>query len=749
MPPTRFCFAPLVALLAGSSVRAADIQKADVGIAEFLNVGSSWVGGEVPGADDIAVFDATMATAGNNQNRIGGDLTWRGIRVLDPRSVNVASGFGISASVTSGVHTGTLTLGADGIDMSAAVLPAAITTTGFSIGCALTLAADQTWRVPELAAAHDLGLLGSSNRPFNLGGRLLTKSGAGRLTLSSANVVTNGTIDVTEGSINFVNSFAGTSATSGINSIGADVTVRLGPGTSAGFARAPGGGDTAFLGRLRLEGATVNLNGFGLYTGQLNLRGIIDAAAGSSNVFTYTLASTSPLFLLPTISAPLTGTGTIAFRATTTRLDDRVQLAGDNGTFSGIVRIDAPSGNATLSLTSPAAGSSRATWDIAAANTLEIDTDSISLGALAGSGTLTMVNARTGSVTIGSGDFSGTLTNQPGSTLRLVKETTGTLLLMGPATHGGGTDVTAGTLIVAGSMTGAGGSLTVAPGATLAGSGHAGPQVAIAGTIAPGPEVATLTAGSLTFQPGAAIAWEVPNWSGTTWDRLAAATADIAATTAAPVVIRITTPSPAGFTETPRTFRLLTLTSPGSGFDPAKFTIDASALTAGSGTWSLVASGGAGPGAFSALDLVYTPATQNPWTAWLTASGLTGPDAAPDADPDRDGLANAIEFVVGGQPNPARPNADSSSLLPTPAFADGRFTFTWRHTAGAAAASPVVEAASDLAAGPWSPLADGTDGTIIRFTPNAFGQGIDGVTVSVPAPAAGGRLAMRLRAIIP
>jgi hypothetical protein len=66
------------------------------------------------------------------------------------------------------------------------------------------------------------------------------------------------------------------------------------------------------------------------------------------------------------------------------------------------------------------------------------------------------------------------------------------------------------------------------------------------------------------------------------------------------------------------------------------------------------------------------------YDAWATAKGLAGADAAFDADPDNDGIRNGLEFVLGGEPNPANPGANSSALLPKASQTAGNMSFTFK-----------------------------------------------------------------------
>lgn len=105
---------------------AATLQKADNSSA--LNDVASWSVGAVPGAADIASWNATVS--GANSTALGANLSWQGIAVSNP-----------GGSVSIG-GTNTLTLGTAGIDMSAALQ-------SLTISSNLSLATGaQIWNVP-------------------------------------------------------------------------------------------------------------------------------------------------------------------------------------------------------------------------------------------------------------------------------------------------------------------------------------------------------------------------------------------------------------------------------------------------------------------------------------------------------------------------------------------------------------------------------------------------------------------------
>src|SRR5688572_5024126 len=114
---------PLAAPLVGSIAlllpgMAADIQKANN--SDALNLTSSWTGGALPGINDVAVWDATSFTAGAlaSQPILGADASWFGIRIGNvPGAANAAT---TMVGIQNAGSANTLTIGAGGIDMSAA-----------------------------------------------------------------------------------------------------------------------------------------------------------------------------------------------------------------------------------------------------------------------------------------------------------------------------------------------------------------------------------------------------------------------------------------------------------------------------------------------------------------------------------------------------------------------------------------------------------------------------------------------------
>src|SRR5688572_9327075 len=109
-----------------------------------LNTGPSWVSGVVPGAGDVAIFDATLDLRTSANSPLGGDLTLAGIRVAGPTLGQMTNQNGIIISNAASANT--LTLGASGIDMSAAnAVP-------LQIQSKVLLTANQTWNVSDASA---------------------------------------------------------------------------------------------------------------------------------------------------------------------------------------------------------------------------------------------------------------------------------------------------------------------------------------------------------------------------------------------------------------------------------------------------------------------------------------------------------------------------------------------------------------------------------------------------------------------
>jgi autotransporter-associated beta strand protein len=127
------------------------------------------------------------------------------------------------------------------------------------------------------------------------------------------------------------------------------------------------------------------------------------------------------------------------------------------------------------------------------------------------------------------------------------------------------------------------------------------------------------------------------------------------------------------------------------------------------------------------------PSASTPFESWAGANGLAGADALPNADPDDDGLDNLIEFVLGGQPNPANPDANSSQLAPIVTEDDDNLVFTFRRTALSQTQPGIVSRAeySPTLSG-WTPAEDGVNGVSIVETTDHYGAGVDRVVVTIP-----------------
>ncbi len=166
MKITQLLTVCLTASCLASVATAANLTKANN--ANNLNLTTAWTGGVVPGAADIAVWDSTVT--GSVSNSMGASLSWSGVRISNP-----------GGAITIGANT--LTLGVDGIDMSAA-------TQNLSMSNAVTIGARyQNWNV---AAGRTLKVLALPSKPGTGGATegIVEFSTTGTITLGGAALAT-------------------------------------------------------------------------------------------------------------------------------------------------------------------------------------------------------------------------------------------------------------------------------------------------------------------------------------------------------------------------------------------------------------------------------------------------------------------------------------------------------------------------------------------------------------------------------
>ncbi len=177
----------------------------------------------------------------------------------------------------------------------------------------------------------------------------------------------------------------------------------------------------------------------------------------------------------------------------------------------------------------------------------------------------------------------------------------------------GGTAVSGGFLTANAALTSA---ITLQNGGTFSGNGS--------------------TTGNLAVQTGAILATRLANWNSPPAEFSAA---QLIATGATSWTVRLDATGLTGFTETTLTLPLVSTTGGLVNVSPAAIAIEVFGFP-GTGEWSLSTGG-------NALSLVYSP---DLYTIWSDGIPWNGMDSSPNADPDKDGIENLMEYGLGGNP---------------------------------------------------------------------------------------------------
>ncbi|MEI6676706.1 MAG: autotransporter-associated beta strand repeat-containing protein, partial [Verrucomicrobiota bacterium] len=361
----------------------------------------------------------------------------------------------------------------------------------------------------------------------------------------------------------------------------------------------------------------------------------------------------------------------------------------------------------------------------AAVNLNGVSQQVASLADSAGSGG-SLTNGGTDDVTLtisgnSSTSFGGVISNGATNRTALIKAGAGTLTLTGISTYTGTTNVSGGTLRVQGAL----GATATTVSATLAGNG-------------------SINAG-VSLLAGGGCAAKISNWTGAAGSGFEDLAVQSLAITAGSHAVTIDTTGLTNFSDTNKVFAFLKTAAGITGFNAADFSVSAPGFS-GSGTWALRQTG-------NNLELVYSNGSAlPPYDSWAAAMGLTGApgkESAFDADPDKDGIANGLEWILGGNPLASDRAIQPTVTSSTSSGLTLRFN---RAESSIGQATLGVQWATNLN-GTWTDVpvtqSGGSYANGVVVTVNEAATP-DAVTVNIPAAnAAGARIFARLKATTP
>ncbi len=311
-----------------------------------LTNAASWVGGVVPGTNQWATWDATVATAANCTNNWGSNPAIGGIRLLNPAAAvyltNNSSAFGIN-----GVGSNP----AVGLDASQA-------TVDLTFNCPFGINRNQTWsnaanHTVTIASGNAIGVNGTvwtldgpGAYVFNGGLNAanartlyLVKNGTGSLTLSAINdpKATTGLVTLNAGTLNLNNAQALGGAATNATGKPNPVTFEINGGTL----------DNTSGGPLTLTNNPMIWNGNFSFTGSTNLN-LGNGAVALTNGNVQMTASANTLEVDGTISD--TNPSGTSLGCGLTKLGAGTLVLGGANTYTGNTTVN----GGTLALQQPA-----------------------------------------------------------------------------------------------------------------------------------------------------------------------------------------------------------------------------------------------------------------------------------------------------------------------------------------------------------------------------------------------------------
>jgi autotransporter-associated beta strand protein len=352
--------------------------------------------------------------------------------------------------------------------------------------------------------------------------------------------------------------------------------------------------------------------------------------------------------------------------------------------------------------------------------------------------TLTLGGTSTGFVN----QFDGIINDQAAFKVGLAKAGPCTWSLGGANTYTGPTAVSAGTLLVNESTST--GAVTVASSATLGGNGTLGGTVTLDTNANLSPGAAANTAAILTISGDLDVSSAAPYTGLILMDLDAPAGTNDRINIGGQAIIGTGELGLNNFTFNnlgglaAGSYTLISATGGISG------TLDATNLA---GT---IAPGWNGTLAISGGNaLLLTVTAGNAYDTWIASFGLTGPNAAFDFDFDKDGIANGLEWVLGGTPTA---NAAGTLVTATGSAASGITLNFDREEDSIGVATLTVEYGTTLASWPGSATigatSSGPDGNGVAVTVNDV-PNPDEITVNIPiSNSADGKLFARLKAVL-